>query len=125
MTRTSIVLASVFAANAAAAADDVSQAALRSAAQKGLDLLVRTSPTFVKKGGCNSCHAQMLPAAAQAFARERGIAVGEPVAQLPAEGAEATAERYVQYAVGGGGIASLGCELLGSAIAHQPADAAI
>jgi Prenyltransferase and squalene oxidase repeat len=122
----SIVLASLFAANAAAAADDVSQAALRSAAQKALDLLVRTSPTFIKKGGCNSCHAQMLPAAAQAFARERGIAVGEPIAQLPAAVSEATAERYVEYAVGGGGgIASLGFELLGSAIAHQPADARI
>jgi hypothetical protein len=122
----SIVLASLFAANAASAADDLSQAALRSAAQKGLDLLVKTSPTFIKKGGCNSCHAQMLPAAAQAFAREHGITAGEPIAQLPAEVSEATAERYVEYAIGGGGgIASLGFELFGSALAHQPADARI
>ena len=60
-----ITLASLLAAQSATAADDVSQAALRTAAQKGLDLLVKTSPTFIKKGGCNSCHAQMLPAAAQ------------------------------------------------------------
>ena len=49
-----ITLASLLAAQSAAAADDVSQAALRTAAQKGLDLLVKTSPTFIKKGGCNS-----------------------------------------------------------------------
>ncbi len=121
----SIALVSLFAVNAAAA-DDVSQAALRTAAQKGLELLVKTSPTFIKKGGCNSCHAQMLPAAAQAFARERGIAVGETLAQLPPEVSEATAERYVEYAIGGGGgITALGFELFGSALAHQPADARI
>src|SRR3954467_13038923 len=111
----SIALASLLAAHSAAAADDVSQGALRTAAQRGLELLVKTSPTFIKKGGCNSCHAQMLPAAAQAFARERGIAVGDTLAQLPADVSEATAERYVEYAIGGGGgIASLGFELFAS-----------
>src|SRR5258708_16107868 len=100
----SIVLASVVLASAVAGAnDDVSPAALRVAAQKGLDLLEKTSPTFIKKGGCNSCHSQMLPAAAQAFARSRGITTGETLAQLPPEVSEATAERYVEYAIGGGG----------------------
>src|SRR5258708_13235915 len=98
----SIVLASVVLASAVAGAnDDVSPAALRVAAQKGLDLLEKTSPTFIKKGGCNSCHSQMLPAAAQAFARSRGITTGETLAQLPPEVSEATAERYVEYAIGG------------------------
>ena len=50
----------------------VPQKALRNAAEKGLDLLVKTSPTFIKKGGCNSCHAQILPAAAQAVRAEQG-----------------------------------------------------
>ena len=121
-----ITLASLLAAQSAAAADDVSQAALRTAAQKGLDLLVKTSPTFIKKGGCNSCHAQMLPAAAQAIARSRGIAVGDTLAQLPPEVSEATAERYVEYAIaGGGGIASLSFELFAASAAHQPADARV
>jgi len=123
MTRVPIVLVVLLAVHAATAADEISQATLRAAAQKGLDLLEKTSPTFVKKGGCNSCHAQMLPAAAQAFARERGIATGEPLAQLPPEVSEATAERYVEYAIGGGGgIASLGFELFASSMSHRPSD---
>jgi len=123
----SIVLTSVILVPAVAgAADDLSQPVLRVAAQKGLVLLEKTSPTFIKKGGCNSCHNQMLAAAAQAFARSRGIATGDTLAQLPSEVSEATAERYVEYAIGGGGgIASLGFELFGTALAHKPADARI
>ena len=123
----SIALASLLCGcGAALAADDMSPAALRTAAQKGLELLEKTSPTFIKKGGCNSCHAQMLPAAAQAFARSRGVATGQSLAQLPSEVSEATMERYVEYAIGGGGgIASLGFELFAKAMAHQPADAHI
>src|SRR5258705_3430907 len=123
----SIVVASMLLAPGfAGAAEDLSPATLRAAAQKALDLLEKTSPTFVKKGGCNSCHAQMLPAAAQAFARSRGIPTGETLAQLPAEVSEATAERYVEYAIGGGGgIASLSFELFAASMAHHPADARI
>ena len=76
---------------AVVASDEPSPAALKTAVKKGLDLLEKTSPTFVKKGGCNSCHNQMLPAAAQAFARSRGIATGETLVQLPPEVSEATA----------------------------------
>jgi squalene cyclase len=125
MRTASIVVASILLGPAVATAgDDLSRTGLRAAAQKGLDLLEKTSPTFTKKGGCNSCHSQMLPAAAQAFARSRGISTGETLAQLPADVSEATAERYVEYAIGGGGgIASLGFELFASAMAHQPADA--
>jgi hypothetical protein len=124
----SIVLTTlVMAPAAAAAADDMpSVATLRAAAQKGLDLLEKTSPTFIKKGGCNSCHAQMLPAAAQSFLRSRGIQTGETLAQLPAEVSEATAERYVEYSIGGGGgISSLSFELFAASMAHQPVDARI
>src|SRR5262245_2958173 len=111
---------------AVVANDDPSPAALKTAVQKGLDLLEKTSPTFIKKGGCNSCHAQMLPAAAQAFARARGVQTGETLAQLPSEVSEATAERYVEYSIGGGGgIASLGFELFAAGMAHQPSDARI
>jgi hypothetical protein len=111
---------------AVVANEDPSPAALKTAATKGLDLLEKTSPTFVKKGGCNSCHNQMLPAAAQAFARSRGIATGDTIMQLPAEASEATAERYVEYSIGGGGgIAALGFELFAAAMDHKPADARI
>ncbi|PWT79624.1 MAG: hypothetical protein C5B57_13645 [Blastocatellia bacterium] len=123
----SLMLASVLVIPAGVSAtDDLSPARLRTAAQKALDLLEKTSPTFIKKGGCNSCHNQMLPAAAQSFARRRGVPTGETLAQLPPEVSEATAERYLEYGlVGGGGIASLGFELFASAQADQPADARI
>ena len=108
------------------AADNVSQDTLRAAASKGLALLEQTSPAFVKKGGCNSCHSQMLPAAAQAFARSRGVPTGETIAQLLPEVSEQTTERYLEYSVGGGaGVAALGFDLFGRALAHQPADARI
>jgi hypothetical protein len=99
---------------------------LQAAAQKSLDLLVKTSPTFIKKGGCNSCHNQMLPAAAQAFARGRGIDVGEPIEQLAPELSEATAERYAEYSVGGGGsISALSFELFARDLAKRSADARV
>jgi len=111
---------------AVVASDDASPAAMRAAVKKGLDLLEKTSPTFVKQGGCNSCHNQMLPAAAQAFARGRGIATGETIVQLPPEASEATAERYVEYSIGGGaGVTALGFELFAAAMDHKPADARI
>jgi squalene cyclase len=122
----SILLAFSLLGPAVVANDAPSPAALKTAVKKGLDLLEKTSPTFVKSGGCNSCHNQMLPAAAQAFARSRGIATGETIMQLPPEVSEATAERYVEYAVGGGGgIAALGFELFAAAMDHKPADARI
>lgn len=109
-----------------AAVDPVPQRALRTAAEQGLQLLVQTSPTFIKKGGCNSCHHQALPAAAQAFARSRGLAAGDPLAQLPDEVSEATLERYVEYSVAGGaGVTFLGFDLFAKAMAKKPADARI
>jgi hypothetical protein len=107
----------------ARADDPVSAVALRLAAERGLDLLIKTSPTFIKKGGCNSCHNQILPAAAQAFARTRGI-VSEPrVAQLPAEVSEATMERYAEYSVAGGaGINTLTFELFAADLTGTAVD---
>src|SRR6185503_12768989 len=106
-----------------ASSADVPAATLRAAAQKGLALLEKTSPTFIKKGGCNSCHNQMLPAAAQAFARRHGIATGDPVAQLPAELSEATTERIIEYSTINAN--SLGYELFAYAAASRPIDARI
>lgn len=108
---------------ATALAGDIPQATLRSAVQKGLALLENTSPTFIKKGGCNSCHNQMLPAAAQAFARQRGIATGETIAQLPPELSEVTTERTIEYSTFGPN--SVGYELFSFAAANRPRDARI
>src|SRR5215510_3730244 len=90
------VFASLFVSGLTANDVPIPQQALRTAAERGLDLLVKTSPTFIKKGGCNSCHNQTLPAAAQAFARKRGLRVGEPIEQLPDEVSETTTERYLE-----------------------------
>ena len=101
----------------------VSREALSVAAQKSLDLLVKTSPAFIKKGGCNSCHNQTLPSAAQTFARSRGIAVGDPIEQLPPEVSDATMERYAEYSVAGGaGINALAFQLFDDDLAKRPAD---
>jgi hypothetical protein len=105
------------------AAQDLTTETLRRAAQQGLALLESTSQTFIQKGGCNSCHNQKLPAAAQAFARQRGIPTGAEIAQLPDELSEATTERFIEYAQGGGsGISGLGYELFARGVAKEPAD---
>lgn len=116
-----LVLASALLIPSTAKAETVPQEALRVAAQRALSLLEQTSPAFLQKGGCNSCHNQMLPAAAQAFAQSHGVLTGAPIAQLPPEVSEATTERYVEYSVaGGGGINGLGFDLFASAMAHSP-----
>jgi hypothetical protein len=121
-----VAVALVAARGAARAEEPVAADALRTATQKALDLLVKTSPTFIKTGGCNSCHNQMLPAAAQAFARKRGIAVGEPLQQLPSAVSEATTERYAEYSIAGGaGYNALAYELLAADLTGHPADARI
>lgn len=107
----------------AAAADDVPVARLRTAAEKALFLLEKVSPTFIEKGGCNSCHNQSLPVAAQAFARRRGVPTGEPIAQLANEGAETATEQFIEYAApGGSGVSGLGYKLFARAVASYPAD---
>ena len=108
------------------AAEPIPADTLRAAAARGLELLVKTSPTFIKKGGCNSCHNQMLPAAAQALARKHGIAAGDAIAQLPAAISEGTAERYAEYSVAGGaGVNALAYELFAADAAGIAADARV
>jgi Squalene-hopene cyclase C-terminal domain/Prenyltransferase and squalene oxidase repeat len=117
-------LASFLLVSGDAAAQNVPEASLRLAAQKALVLLEQTSPSFVKQGGCNSCHNQMLPAAAQALARARGVPTGPTIVQLPPEVSEATTERYAEYSAGGGAtIPGLSFELFANALAKRPADA--
>jgi hypothetical protein len=46
-------------------------------------LLEKQSHNFIRIGGCNSCHAQDLPSAAAAIARERGLPAPKEIPQLP------------------------------------------
>jgi hypothetical protein len=118
-----MILVSALFVPATAGAQDLSADALRRAAQNGLSLLESTSPTFIQKGGCNSCHNQKLAAAAQAFSRQRGIQTGAPIAQLPDEVSDATTERFLEYAQGGGsGISGLGYELFARAVGAEAGD---
>jgi hypothetical protein len=71
-------------------------AALRTATEKALAALASQSPTFLKLGGCNSCHNQFLPAVAHTRAKEKGLRVGETIAQLPPESLEVAAERIYE-----------------------------
>ncbi len=111
----------VAAAVSANAAELPKPEAVRDAVVRGLALLEKTSPQFIKRGGCNSCHNQFLPAAAQAMARERGIAVGKSYAQLPPEAEETPAERIYEL-VAVGGANSVGYRLFVDAALKKPGD---
>lgn len=123
MRHTHILLSCLLMIPALSSAAEIPGSTLRSAAQKGLSLLEKTNPAFIQKGGCNSCHNQMLPAAAQAYAQQRGIPTGPVIAQLPPELNEFTPERIIEgNAVGAN---SLGYELFANALTKRPADARI
>ena len=90
------------------------------AVEAGIALLEMQSSRFIKRGGCNSCHSQMLPSAAAALARERGINVPKTIAQIPLEALERSPERNMNNALlRPGGIVY---ELFGYAAARRPAD---
>jgi ankyrin repeat protein len=99
---------------------ELTPALLREAARKSMVLLEQTNTTFIQKGGCNSCHNQMLPAVAQSFARSRGIAVGEPMALVPPEKNEFTTDRLIEH--NSFGANSMGYELFWYAGVKRPAD---
>jgi hypothetical protein len=96
-------------------------AILRDSVQRGLGLLEKTSPQFIKRGGCNSCHNQFLPAAAQAMARDRGIPVGKEFAQLPVEAREEPPDRLAEL-IATGGANSIGYQMFVDAAVKRPAD---
>lgn len=96
---------------------------LKTAVQKGLGLLVKTSPHFIKRGGCNSCHNQFLPAMAQMVARERGIDVGPNIAQMEDLQGEFSAERLVEL-ISIGGAGQMGYALMNAEARKIPGDLA-
>jgi len=106
----------------ALAAEAPKTAAVRDAVQRGVGLLEKTSPNFIKRGGCNSCHNQFLPAAAQAIARDHGIAVGKEFTQLPVEAREEPPDRLAEL-IATGGSNSVGYQMFTDAALKRPADA--
>ncbi|MEP7367963.1 MAG: ankyrin repeat domain-containing protein, partial [Acidobacteriota bacterium] len=99
---------------------ELTPAVLREAARKGMVLLETTNSTFIQKGGCNSCHNQMLPAVAQAFARDRGVAVGQPMDLVPPEKNEFTTDRLIEH--NSFGASSMSYEMFWYAGVKRPAD---
>jgi hypothetical protein len=97
-------------------------AALRDAVKRVVGRVKKSSTQFIKRGGCKSCHNQFLPAAAQAIARERGIAVGKEFAQLPVEAREEPADRIAEL-IATGGANSIGYQMFVDAAVKRPADA--
>lgn len=98
----------------------VAPASLTTAVDKALALLARQSETFIRVGGCNSCHSQDLPSAAAALARSRGVGRSFEVPQLP-RAMEPPAERLMDLnAINPG---SIGWELFDLALNGAPGDA--
>ena len=54
------------------------------AVARSFDLLEKQSYTFIRTGGCNSCHSQDLVSAAAGIARSRRLQAPREIAQLPA-----------------------------------------
>ncbi|MGH9723293.1 MAG: ankyrin repeat domain-containing protein [Bryobacteraceae bacterium] len=71
--------------------------------------LEKQSHNFIRIGGCNSCHAQMLPSAAAALARERGIPAPKQIPAVSREMREVSAERAMDLTLNA--VNSLGYEM--------------
>jgi hypothetical protein len=73
----------------------VRERSIAAAVQPALALLEQQSHNFIRIGGCNSCHAQDLPSAAAALARDRGLPAPKLIPQLPQHMETNTAERLM------------------------------
>jgi ankyrin repeat protein len=92
----------------AAAGGDGGQA-IPEAVGKALTLLERQSHNFIRIAGCNSCHAQDLPSAAAAVARDSGLPAPRFIPQLPVSMNGLTPERIMD--LGAVSVTSMGWEL--------------
>jgi ankyrin repeat protein len=96
------------------------QRSVAAAIEQGASAVAAQSPNFIKRGGCNSCHNQMLPAAAFGLAREHGAHVPAAIAELPVEMVERSPERTMDMGVIG--VNSVAYEIFGFIGARRPAD---
>lgn len=88
---------------------------------KAFSLLEKQSQNFIRIGGCNSCHAQDLPSAAAALARDRGLPAPREIAQLSLAMSGTSPERVMDFnAIG---VASIAWQLFDYGMNRQPANA--
>jgi ankyrin repeat protein len=85
-----------------------------------LALLEKQSHNFIRIGGCNSCHAQDLPSAAAALARERGLPAPKAIPQLPPHMNANTTERLLD--LNAVGLSTVLWELFDSGFNRVPGD---
>ncbi|HUP90270.1 MAG TPA: ankyrin repeat domain-containing protein [Longimicrobiales bacterium] len=64
-------------------AHDAGAGSIAQAIAKATALMAKQSYTFIRTGGCNSCHSQDLPSAASGYVRSRGINGASEIPQLP------------------------------------------
>jgi ankyrin repeat protein len=72
-------------------------------------LLEKQSHNFIRIGGCNACHAQDLPSAAAAIARDRGLPAPKEIPQLPQSMHTQNPARLMD--LGAVGVSSAGWEM--------------
>ncbi len=96
------------------------QRSIPDSVRKALALLEKQSHNFIRIGGCNSCHAQDLPSAAAALARDRRLPAPRAIPQLPNAMALNTPERIMD--LDAFGVASVGWELFDFGMNGVPKD---
>jgi ankyrin repeat protein len=89
--------------------DGGTERSIAAAVGPALGLLEKQSHNFIRIGGCNSCHAQDLPSAAAAIARDRGLPAPKEIPQLPQSMHTLNPERIMD--LGPASVASLGWEM--------------
>jgi Ankyrin repeats (3 copies)/Squalene-hopene cyclase C-terminal domain/Ankyrin repeat/Prenyltransferase and squalene oxidase repeat len=104
----------------AAPASGAHARSIADAVEKANALMAKQSDTFIRTGGCNSCHSQDLPSAAAGYARDRGIPRIADIPQLPASMLP-PADRIMDFNVVG--VNSVSWELFDFGMNHQPKDA--
>jgi ankyrin repeat protein len=105
---------------AAAPANAAADRSIPEAVQKAMGLLEQQSHNFIRIGGCNSCHAQDLPSAAAALARDRGLPAPKAIPQLPITMTGTSPERVMDLVVFG--VGSIAWELFDLGMNRMPGD---
>jgi ankyrin repeat protein len=100
---------------AAAAARPVGESVIQA-----LALLEKQSHVFIRTAGCNSCHAQDLPSAAAALARDHGLPAPREIVQLSEAANGESPERIIDF--GAASIPSIGWEMFDRGMNHAAKD---
>jgi hypothetical protein len=98
-----------------------SERTIGAAVGPALALLEKQSHNFIRIGGCNSCHAQDLPSAAAAIARDRGLPAPKEIPQLPQSMHTLNPERIMELAAPS--VTSIGWEMFDFGNNGVPGDA--